>query len=131
MELRLPHADNLDSVAERGYIAEERKLDTILENWINHKVIERIVDAHKELRRSQKECSVGIKPPQEAYTWDNVKGPLFYKRLNEILNPLGYSATQSHDGGGMYEVTYITWRVKPNADNGKLPGTSFRLRPAV
>jgi hypothetical protein len=50
--------------------------------------------------------TVNVEVPADAYRDLN----LFYGLCMQALNPLGYTCEESHDGGGMYNTLYVTWK---------------------
>ena len=110
MSIKLPPAADLDNhVDDKNY---EPTMESIVERWINEKVVPQVLSAQREAKRHAKKCSVGIRPPPAADTFLKSQSVAFYAELDRVLNPLGYTTEKGHDGAGMYEVTYIYWELK-------------------
>jgi len=105
MKLNLPHAKDLDKPFEE----QKSELDEIIERWINEEVTPKIVETHREAARKETDLYIAIEPPHEVDIHSTSE--LFYERLDELLNPFGYTVEKSHDGANVYEVTLISWKV--------------------
>jgi hypothetical protein len=85
--------------AGRFIEAEEKKVSMarVVEKFINGPLKKEILEADSD--------GVNVAIPHEAYQDDD----LFYMLCIEELTKLGYHATRSHDGGGMYDTIYVDW----------------------
>ena len=110
MTIKLPHADDLDNHVEDKNC--EPTMESIVERWVNEKVVPEVLSAQRAAKRRATDCSVGVRPPTAANTFLKDRSVSFYAELNRVLNPLGYTTEKSHDGAGMYEVTFIYWELK-------------------
>ena len=83
-------------------------MKNVVVNFINGKVKNDIAAA--------KSYGVSVEVPIEAY--NNL--PEFYQLCAEALTPLGYRCEESHDGGGMYNTLYVTWKEPFKKSRGTL-----------
>jgi len=80
-------------------LAEKRdKMANIVEAFINGKV--------KRAIEMTEFDGVNVEVPIEAYS----NTDQFYTLCKDALEPLGYTAERSHDGGGMYDTLYVSWK---------------------
>ena len=75
-------------------------LETLVKKFLDGAVRDSILEAETGF--------VNVEVPTEAYG----HLPEFYKLCTEVLKPLGYKASSSHDGGGMYNTLAVEWKLK-------------------
>ncbi len=97
MKLKTPEQyRNEGRTIEKPHSPEE--LAQIFVNGKLRKDIETAIDDNLE--------SVNTEVPFESYRCMKK----FVEECKKILVPLGYTAEESHDGGGMYGTLYVTWK---------------------
>jgi hypothetical protein len=99
MKLNIPPAYQLTVTARE---AKKIRVESLVEKFLNIHVCNEILYANKEGNKST--C---VKIPGEFYGLD-------YRMYIDLcvtkLVGLGYSAEDTHDGAGMYNVLYIRWK---------------------
>lgn len=76
----------------------KKDMTKIVEQFINSDLSDAII--------SSSGPSVNQEIPIDAYS----DLALFYKLCDEALSPLGYKSSESHDGGGMYNTLFVSWK---------------------
>jgi len=76
--------------------------ETLVDTFIDGKLSTAIVEAVKKGHNR-----VNVEVPIEAYRDLNK----FYEIANQRLTNLGYTSQKSHDGGGMYDTLFVTWKI--------------------
>ena len=103
MKLRLPKASELRKKRTKAIRLKKTSLKTFVTNWLNTSVLPEINDALED--PDYKAHGILVRSPHESYEW----GKAFYAEVQKQLKPLGYKSDETHDGGGMYACTYISW----------------------
>lgn len=80
---------------------------SLAEQFVNGELRESIEMAFDEAELKDTELSVNEPLPIDAYG----KVREFIVECNKILNPLGYTASESHDGAGMHSTLFVEWKV--------------------
>jgi hypothetical protein len=106
MAIKLPAADNLAT----SKVPKEPALKKLVEKWINEKLVPKVMDHNSQidLKKRTVEGMVYLEAPHDYYG----KTQKEWKEHFEIfIVPLGYTPIYTHDGGGMYDVVGVKWKV--------------------
>jgi hypothetical protein len=76
----------------------EKLVDTFIGGKLSTAIVEAVKEGHNQ---------VNVEVPTEAYRDLNK----FYEIANQRLTSLGYTSQKSHDGGGMYNTLFVTWKI--------------------
>ena len=93
-----------------GKLSKETKdnMSAIASKFVNGPLRERIEGEFDDAKLTDKELSVNVEVPFEALG----HMPDFVAECKHLLEPLGYQAEESHDGGGMYTTLFVSCKLK-------------------
>ncbi len=97
MKLNLPTADSIRKNQKKADVEKKDNARKIALKFLEGKMKAAILASSNNFAM--------VEIPVEAYSCANE----FYKICAEELAPLGYTAEESHDGGGMYSTLAVSW----------------------
>jgi hypothetical protein len=103
MKINLPKASTLVVKAKRKIKTREVNMRKVVIDFLNGIVFNEINTITNE---SPTTTGLNIAVPNEAYA--NLVE--FYVIASHELTKLGYTSAKSHDGGGMYDTLWISWK---------------------
>ena len=108
MEKLQPAEDYVKIMKCNGKIPLHKKsTKKLAREFVHGKVKEAIENEFEEAKLSDRDLSVMVNLPQEAYADENN----FIAICQLILDPLGYKAVRSHSGDGIHTTLYIEWSI--------------------
>jgi hypothetical protein len=103
MKIKLPNASTLVVKAKRKIKTREVNMRKVVIDFLNGTVFDEINTVTTD---SPTTTGLNIVVPHEAYNNLNE----FYTIASHELTKLGYTSERSHDGAGMYDTLWISWK---------------------
>jgi cobalamin biosynthesis protein CobT len=100
MRITIPTAKKLKTTKTKQQ-TQTAKLEKVVARFLNETIKADLIQAAE-----QGNTSINTEVPTEAYA----DSKTFYRLCQEALQPLGYKAEESHDGGGMYSTLAVSWK---------------------
>lgn len=104
MKVNLPRASQIKRRQVIGRAVKETSIRKVAFTFMNGKLKEAINEAIVYESADTARTTVNVEVPIEAYSNEE-----FYTICIAELKKLGYKASKSHDGGGMYSTLCVSW----------------------